>query len=159
MRSRCSGLRSSCMITPALSWPSRTTATLDDVAEWIREADRGQPSSFEGNYSTYLENKAARPRLRTSRTPSAQRKCVLELEWVCSFWLVPGKEPRAPDRYEQMEAEARASGLARLPRKLDSCGVHVWAKVLRLIIHKAFGEYVLIDDLSLSLPRNGISLA
>ena len=131
---------------------------LDDVAEWICEVDRGQLYPYEGNYSTYLENKAARLEAQNQQDAKRAKKMRAELEWVRSSPKARQAKNRARlDRYEQMEAEARAS------KKLDFTEIHIpvgprlGQKVLEADhIHKAFGDRVLIDDLSFSLPRNGI---
>ena len=131
---------------------------LDDVAEWICEVDRGQLYPYEGNYSTYLENKAARLEAQNQQDAKRAKKMRAELDWVRSSPKARQAKNRARlDRYEQMEAEARAS------KKLDfieiqiPVGPRLGQKVLDAShVHKAFGDRVLIDDLSFSLPRNGI---
>lgn len=131
---------------------------LDDVAEWICEVDRGQLYPYEGNYSTYLENKAARLEAQNQQDAKRAKKMRAELDWVRSSPKARQAKNRARlDRYEQMEAEARAS------KKLDfieiqiPVGPRLGQKVLDAShVHKAFGDRVLIDNLSFSLPRNGI---
>ena len=131
---------------------------LDDVAEWICEVDRGQLYPYEGNYSTYLEKKAARLEAQSQQDARRAKKMKAELEWVRSSPKARQAKNRARlERYEQMEAEARAS------KKVDFTDIHIpvgprlGAKVLEAEhLCKSFGDRVLIDDLSFSLPRNGI---
>ena len=131
---------------------------LDDVAEWICEVDRGQLYPYEGNYSTYLENKAARLEAQNQQDAKRAKKMRAELEWVRSSPKARQAKNRARlDRYEQMEAEARASKKLDFTEIQIPVGPRLGQKVLEAAhIHKAFGDRVLIDDLSFSLPRNGI---
>ncbi|WP_346695176.1 energy-dependent translational throttle protein EttA [Thermophilibacter mediterraneus] len=131
---------------------------LDDVAEWICEVDRGQLYPYEGNYSTYLEKKAARLEAQSQQDARRAKKMKSELEWVRSSPKARQAKNRARlERYEQMEAEARAS------KRVDFTDIHIpvgprlGAKVLEAEhLCKSFGDRTLIDDLSFSLPRNGI---
>lgn len=131
---------------------------LDDVAEWICEVDRGQLYPYEGNYSTYLEKKAARLEAQSQQDARRAKKMKSELEWVRSSPKARQAKNRARlERYEQMEAEARAS------KRVDFTDIHIpvgprlGAKVLEAEhLCKSFDDRVLIDDLSFSLPRNGI---
>lgn len=131
---------------------------LDDVAEWICEVDRGQLYPYEGNYSTYLEKKAARLEAQSQQDARRAKKMKAELEWVRSSPKARQAKNRARlERYEQMEAEARAV------KRVDFTDIHIpvgprlGAKVLEAEhLCKSFGDRVLIDDLSFSLPRNGI---
>ena len=131
---------------------------LDDVAEWICEVDRGQLYPYEGNYSTYLEKKAARLEAQSQQDARRAKKMKSELAWVRSSPKARQAKNRARlERYEQMEAEARAV------KRVDFTDIHIpvgprlGAKVLEAEhLCKSFGDRVLIDDLSFSLPRNGI---
>ena len=131
---------------------------LDDVAEWICEVDRGQLYPYEGNYSTYLEKKAARLEAQSQQDARRAKRMKSELEWVRSSPKARQAKNRARlERYEQMEAEARAV------KRVDFTDIHIpvgprlGAKVLEAEhLCKSFGDRVLIDDLSFSLPRNGI---
>lgn len=131
---------------------------LDNVAQWILELDRGRTYPYEGNYSTYLETKAARLKIEGQKDKKLQKRLTDELEWVRSNAKARQTKSRARlDRYEEMAAEAEKT------RKLDFeeiqippgprlGGVVVEANGLT----KAFGDKLLIDDLSFTLPRNGI---
>ena len=131
---------------------------LDNVAEWICEVDRGHLYPYKGNYTTYLETKAKRLEVQGQKDAKLARRLNSEIEWVRSSPKARQAKNKARlERYEQMEAEARNS------RKLDFSeiqippGPRMGSKVLEAShIHKAFGDRVLIDDLSFTLPRNGI---
>lgn len=131
---------------------------LDNVAEWICEVDRGHLYPYKGNYTTYLETKAKRLEVQGQKDAKLAKRLNSELEWVRSSPKARQAKNKARlERYEQMEAEARNS------RKLDFSeiqippGPRMGSKVLEAShIHKAFGDRVLIDDLSFTLPRNGI---
>lgn len=131
---------------------------LDNVAEWICEVDRGHLYPYKGNYSTYLETKAARLEAQGQRDAKLAKRLKEELEWVRSSPKARQAKSKARlERYEQMEAEARYS------KKLDftdiqiPVGPRLGSKVLIADhLHKEFDGRVLIDDLSFTLPRNGI---
>lgn len=131
---------------------------LDNVAEWICEVDRGHLYPYQGNYSTYLETKAKRLEVQGQKDAKLAKRLNTELEWVRSSPKARQAKNKARlERYEQMENEARNN------KKLDFSeiqippGPRLGSKVLEAEhIHKAFGDRVLIDDLSFTLPRNGI---
>lgn len=131
---------------------------LDNVAEWICEVDRGHLYPYKGNYSTYLETKAARIEAQGNRDAKLAKRMEAELEWVRSSPKARQAKNKARlARYEEMEAEARAS------QKLDwtdiriPVGPRLGNKVLEAHhLHKEFDGRVLIGDLSFTLPRNGI---
>ena len=131
---------------------------LDNVAEWICEVDRGHLYPYKGNYSTYLETKAARIEAQGNRDAKLAKRMEAELEWVRSSPKARQAKNKARlARYEEMEAEARAS------QKLDwtdiriPVGPRLGNKVLEAHhLHKEFDGRVLIDALSFPLPRNGI---
>lgn len=131
---------------------------LDNVAEWICEVDRGQLFPYQGNYTTYLETKAKRLEVQGQKDARLAKRLTNELDWVRSSPKARQAKNKARlERYEQMEAEARQS------KKLDFSeiqippGPRLGSQVLEAEhLHKAFDERVLIDDLSFTLPRNGI---
>ena len=131
---------------------------LDNVAEWICEVDRGQLYPYKGNYSTYLETKAARLEAQGQRDAKLAKRMQSELEWVRSSPKARQAKNKARlERYEQMEAEARAGKKVESSDIQIPVGPRLGAKVLEAShICKSFGDRVLIDDLSFSLPRNGI---
>jgi len=131
---------------------------LDHVAEWIAEVDRGHLYPYEGNYSTYLEKKAERLQVQGKKDAKLAKRLEDELEWVRSN--AKGRQTKSKarlGRYEEMAAEAERT------RKLD-CeeiqippGPRLGQQVLEVKnLKKGFGDRVLIDNLSFSLPRNGI---
>ncbi|MFE4971572.1 energy-dependent translational throttle protein EttA [Kitasatospora sp. NPDC056651] len=131
---------------------------LDNVAEWILELDRGRAYPYEGNYSTYLETKQSRLKVEGQKDAKRAKRLREELEWVRSN--AKGRQAKSKARlarYEEMAAEADKM------RKLDfeeiqiPPGPRLGSVVIEVEnLNKAFGEKVLIDDLSFTLPRNGI---
>ncbi|GAB3218358.1 energy-dependent translational throttle protein EttA [Kineococcus gypseus] len=131
---------------------------LDNVAQWILELDRGRAYPYEGNYSTYLEKKAARLDVQGKKDAKLQKRLKDELEWVRSN--AKGRQTKSKARlarYEEMAAEAERT------RKLDfeeiqiPAGPRLGSTVIEAKgLKKGFGERTLIDGLSFSLPRNGI---
>ena len=132
---------------------------LDNVAEWICEVDRGTLYPYKGNYTTYLETKAARLDAQGQQDQKRARKMKSELEWVRSSPKARQAKNKARlEAYERMASEAEAQ-----KRNVDyteiniPVGPRLGSKVITAShLHKAFGERVLIDDLSFDLPRNGI---
>ena len=131
---------------------------LDNVAEWICEVDRGHLYPYKGNYTTYLETKAARLASQKQRDEKLAKRLSEELEWVRSSPKARQAKSRARlERYDQMVAEAAQS------KKVDFTEIHIpagprlGANVLKVDgLCKSFGDRVLIDNLSFELPRNGI---
>ncbi|WP_430645368.1 energy-dependent translational throttle protein EttA [Agromyces sp. GXS1127] len=131
---------------------------LDHVAEWICEVDRGRLYPYEGNYSTYLEKKAERLQVQGKKDQKLQKRLKEELEWVRSN--AKGRQAKSKARlarYEEMAAEAERT------RKLDfeeiqiPAGPRLGDVVLEAKkLEKGFGDRMLIDGLSFTLPRNGI---
>lgn len=131
---------------------------LDNVAEWICEVDRGHLYPYKGNYSTYLETKAARLESQGQQQARLAKRMKNELEWVRSSPKARQAKNKARlERYEQMEAEARSAKSVDFTDITIPVGPRLGSKVLEVEhLHKQFGDRVLIDDLSFSLPRNGI---
>jgi ATP-binding cassette ChvD family protein len=131
---------------------------LDHVADWILELDRGRTYPYEGNYSTYLEKKAERMQMQGRKDSKLKKRLEDELAWVRSNAKARQTKSKARlDRYEEMAAEAEKT------RKLDFEEIQIppGPRLGSLVIEstnlrKGFGDRVLIDDLSFSLPRNGI---
>jgi ATP-binding cassette ChvD family protein len=131
---------------------------LDHVAEWIAEVDRGHLYPYEGNYSTYLEKKAERLEVQGKKDAKLAKRLAEELDWVRSN--AKGRQAKSKarlNRYEEMAAEAERT------RKLDfeeiqiPAGPRLGNTVLEVTkLKKGFGDRVLIEDLSFTLPRNGI---
>ncbi|MDQ3734917.1 MAG: energy-dependent translational throttle protein EttA [Actinomycetota bacterium] len=131
---------------------------LDNVAQWILELDRGRAYPYEGNYSTYLEMKAARLKVEGQKDVKRQKRLADELSWVRSNAKARQTKSRSRlARYEEMAAEAEKT------RKLDFEEIQIppGPRLGNLVIEtedltKGFGDRILIDDLSFTLPRNGI---
>ena len=131
---------------------------LDNVAQWILELDRGHTYPYEGNYSTYLETKASRIKVEGAKDAKRRKRLEEELEWVRSSPRARQSKSKARlERYEEMAAEADKH------RKLDfeeiqiPPGPRLGNQVVEVSdLSKGFGDRVLIDGLSFSLPRNGL---
>jgi ATP-binding cassette ChvD family protein len=131
---------------------------LDNVAGWILELDRGRAYPYEGNYSTYLETKAARLKIEGQKDVKRRRRLEDELEWVRSSPRARQAKSRARlQRYEEMAAEADTD------RKLDfeeiqiPPGPRLGSLVVEVSdVSKGFGDRMLIEDVSFSLPPNGL---
>ena len=131
---------------------------LDHVAQWIAEVDRGHLYPYEGNYSTYLETKEKRLQVQGQKDAKLAKRLKEELEWVRTS--PKGRQAKSKarlERYEEMAAEAERS------RKLDFEEIQIppGPRLGNIVIEasnlrKGFGDRVLIDGLSFSLPRNGI---
>ncbi len=131
---------------------------LDHVAQWIAEVDRGRLYPYEGNYSTYLEKKAERLKVAGKKDAKMAKRLKDELEWVRSRARARQTKSRSRlARYEEMAAEADRT------RKLDfesiqiPPGPRLGNQVIEARdVRQGYGDRILIDDLSFSLPRNGI---
>ncbi|MDN6377668.1 MAG: energy-dependent translational throttle protein EttA [Brevibacterium aurantiacum] len=131
---------------------------LDHVAEWIAEIDRGHLYPYEGNYSTYLEKKQERLQVQGKKDAKLSKRLKDELEWVRSNPKAKQTKSKARlARYEEMAAEAEKT------KKLDFEEIQIPAgpRLGDIVIEasnlqKGYGDRLLIDGLSFSLPRNGI---
>ena len=130
---------------------------LDNVAGWILELDRGHGLPFQGNYSSWLEQKQERLAQEERKESSRQRTIAAELDWVRQN--PKGRRTKSKARlanYERLIAEERNV-------KLDEVQIHIPAgqrlggKVIDTEnVRKGYGERLLIEDLSFSLPPAGI---
>jgi ATP-binding cassette ChvD family protein len=131
---------------------------LDNVAQWILELDRGRAYPYEGNYSTYLETKAARLKIEGQKDVKRRKLLEDELDWVRSSPRARQAKSRARlERYEQMAADADAN------RKLDFEEIQIppGPRLGRQVVEtqdltKGYGDRVLMEDLDFSLPQGGI---
>jgi ATP-binding cassette ChvD family protein len=131
---------------------------LDNVAQWILELDRGRAYPYEGNYSTYLETKTARLKVEGQKDAKRAKRLAEELDWVRQN--AKGRQAKSKARlarYEEMAAEAEKA------RKLDfeEIQIPMGPRLGNIVVDveglsKGFGDRLLIDNLSFSLPRNGI---
>jgi ATP-binding cassette ChvD family protein len=131
---------------------------LDNVAGWILELDRGHAYPYEGNYSTYLETKAARMKVEGAKDAKLRRRLEGELEWVRSSPRARQAKSRARlDRYEQMAAEAASRQKLDFEEIQIPPGPRLGSLVVEVSdLRKGFDDRMLIEGLSLSLPPNGI---
>src|ERR1700678_2280666 len=131
---------------------------LDNVAGWILELDRGRAYPYEGNYSTYLESKAARISVQGRKDVKLYKRLTEELAWVRSGAKARQAKSKARlQRYEEMAAEAEKT------RKLDfeEIQIPVGPRLGSVVVEvehldKGYDGRTLIKDLSFTLPRNGI---
>jgi energy-dependent translational throttle protein EttA len=130
---------------------------LDNVAKWILELDRGFGIPYEGNYSSWLEQKKSRLATEEKQESARQRTLQRELEWVRMAPRARQAKGRARlQRFEELEKDARSDKLYQHeivippPPRLGNDVVN--ASGLR----KAYGDKLLFDDLTFSLPRGGI---
>ena len=131
---------------------------LDNVAQWILELDRGRAYPYEGNYTTYLETKEARMKIEGQKDVKRAKRLKEELEWV--RMNAKGRQTKSKARlarYEEMAAEADKT------RKLDFEEIQIppGPRLGDIVVEskhlvKGFDDRILIDDLSFTLPRNGI---
>jgi ATP-binding cassette ChvD family protein len=131
---------------------------LDNVAQWILELDRGRAYPYEGNYTTYLETKSARLKIEGQKDAKRAKRLTEELEWVRQN--AKGRQVKSKARlarYEEMAAEADKM------RKLDFEEIQIppGPRLGNVVVEvenltKGFGDRLLIDGLSFTLPRNGI---
>lgn len=131
---------------------------LDNVAQWILELDRGRAYPYEGNYSTYLETKSTRLKVEGQKDAKRVKRLTEELDWVRQN--SKGRQAKSKARlarYEEMAAEADKM------RKLDFDEIQIppGPRLGNIVVEvenltKGFGDRLLIDNLSFSLPRNGI---
>ncbi len=131
---------------------------LDNVAGWIAEVDRGRLLPYEGNYSTYLEKKAERLEVQGRKDAKLAKRLQSELAWVRSGAKARQAKSKARlARYEEMATEAERTRKLDLEEIQIPPGPRLGAVVVQVEgLDKGFGERVLIDDLSFTLPRNGI---
>jgi len=131
---------------------------LDNVAQWILELDRGRAYPYEGNYTTYLETKEARMKIEGQKDAKRAKRLKEEIEWV--RMNAKGRQTKSKARlarYEEMAAEADKT------RKLDFEELQIppGPRLGDIVVEsknlvKGFDDRILIDDLSFTLPRNGI---
>jgi ATP-binding cassette ChvD family protein len=131
---------------------------LDNVAEWILELDRGRAYPYEGNYTTYLESKSSRLKVEGAKDAKRKKEIERELEWVRSSPRARQAKSKARlSRFDELVAEADRHA----PIDIDAIQIPSGPRLGSLVIEadklrKGFGDRVLIDDLSFSLPPGGI---
>ncbi|MCS0603698.1 energy-dependent translational throttle protein EttA [Streptomyces sp. LP11] len=131
---------------------------LDDVAQWILEIDRGHAYPYTGNYSAYLETKAARLRVEGRKDARRQRRLSEELAWVRSAGQ--GRQARSRARVRRYEELAEEAARARKP-DFEEIRIPPGPRLGSLVLEaahltKGFAGRLLMADLSFSLPRGGL---
>ena len=131
---------------------------LDHVAEWIAEVDRGHLYPYEGNYSTYLEKKQERLQVQGKKDAKLSKRLADELEWVRSN--AKGRQAKSKARlarYEEMVTEAERTRKVDFEELQIPVGPRLGAQVIDARkLQKGFEGRLLIDNLTFTLPRNGI---
>jgi len=130
---------------------------LDNVAGWILELDRGRGIPWEGNYSSWLEQKQKRQELEGKAREARQRTLSRELEWIRMSPRARVAKPKARiTAYEKLAAEAMELHEEQIELQIPP-GPKLGNRVLEVKgLRKAFGDNLLIDGLDLSLPPGGI---
>ncbi len=132
---------------------------LDNVAQWILELDRGKGIPFEGNYSSWLEQTQARLKAEEKTTSARQRTLERELEWVrMSPKARQSKGKARLSAYDKLRAEAEADqGRGDKLEIMIPPGPRLGDTVIEVEgLSKGYGDKLLIDNLSFSLPKAGI---
>ena len=132
---------------------------LDNVAKWILELDRGRGIPFAGNYSSWLEQKLERLSREQKQADARQRTLARELEWVRMSPRARQTKGRARlSAYEQLLADAQGDkGTARELEIAIPPGPRLGDQVIEVTnLRKGYGDRLLIEDLTFSLPRAGI---
>ncbi len=132
---------------------------LDNVAKWILELDRGRGIPFSGNYSSWLEQKLERMAREQKASDARARTLARELEWVrLSPRARQAKGKARLGAYEQLLADAQSDkGSARDLEIAIPPGPRLGDTVIEVKdLHKGYGDRLLIEDLTFSLPRAGI---
>jgi sulfate-transporting ATPase len=132
---------------------------LDNVARWILELDHGKGMPFEGNYSSWLEQKQERLRMEEKQESARARTLAHELDWVRMAPKARQAKGKARlSAYEQLLAESQAAqGSGDKLEIFIPSGERLGDVVIEADdITKGFGDRLLIEDLSFSLPRAGI---
>ena len=132
---------------------------LDNVAQWILELDKGKGFPFEGNYSSWLEQKQARLAQEEKTQSARQRSLQQELEWVrMSPKARQSKGKARLTAYDKLQTEAEANRIEdnRLEIMIPA-GKRLGDTVIEVAnLSKAFGDRLLVEDLSFTLPKAGI---
>ena len=130
---------------------------LDDITGWILELDRGRGLPYEGNYSAWLEQKAKRLEHEAKEDKSKQKTLERELEWIrAGAKARQAKQKARINSYTEMANQSEREKLGRAQIIIPN-GTRLGSKVIEVEdISKSFGENLLIEGLSFSLPPGGI---
>ena len=130
---------------------------LDNVAGWILELDRGEGHPFEGNYSSWLEQKQARLKIEEKQSEARQKALAKESEWIkMSPKARQTKSKARINSYEQMLAEDQRDKIDELEIQIPA-GQHLGDVVIEADgVRKGFGDKILMEDMTFRLPPGGI---
>lgn len=130
---------------------------LDNVAGWILELDRGQGYPYEGNYSSWLEQKQARLKVEEKQSEKRQKALAKELEWIkMSPKARQSKSKARISSYEQMLAQQDNEQIAELEIQIPA-GPNLGDVVIEATgVKKGYGDKILMEDMNFRLPPGGI---
>ncbi|WBU60109.1 energy-dependent translational throttle protein EttA [Paracoccus albus] len=130
---------------------------LDDITGWILELDRGRGIPYEGNYSSWLEQKAKRLEQEAREDKARQKTLERELEWIrAGAKARQAKQKARINAYNEMASKSEREKLSRAQIIIPN-GERLGNKVIEVEgLKKAMGDKLLIEDLSFSLPPGGI---
>ena len=130
---------------------------LDNITEWTLELDRGQGVPYKGNYSSWLEQKAKRLEVEKGQEEAKQRTLRRELEWIRSSPKARQAKSKARiQAYERLAEEAGREQIGKGQIQIPT-GPRLGGVVVEVVgLSKAFGDRLLIDNLSFTLPPGGI---
>ena len=129
----------------------------DNVAGWILELDRGEGHPFEGNYTSWLEQKEARLKIEEKQNENRKKTLAKELEWIRMAPKARQSKSKARiGAYEKMLAEQQRDGIEDLEIQIPA-GPHLGDVVIEAKgVHKGFDDKILMEDLNFRLPPGGI---
>ncbi len=130
---------------------------LDDITGWILELDRGQGIPYEGNYSSWLEQKAKRLAQEAREDKSRQKTLERELDWMRQGQKArQAKQKARINAYNDLAGQSEREKIAKAQIVIPN-GPRLGSKVIEVInLQKAMGDKLLIENLSFSLPPGGI---
>lgn len=130
---------------------------LDNVAGWILELDRGEGHPFEGNYSSWLQQKQARLAIEAKQSENRKKTLEREMEWIKMAPRARQSKSKARiTAYEQLAAEAQREQDSELEIQIPP-GPHLGELVIEATdLNKGFDDKILMDKMSFRLPRGGI---
>ncbi|ALG90466.1 MULTISPECIES: energy-dependent translational throttle protein EttA [Actibacterium] len=130
---------------------------LDDITSWILELDRGRGMPYEGNYSAWLEQKAKRLAQEAREDKSKQKTLERELEWIrAGAKARQAKQKARINAYEELAGQSEREKLSRAQIIIPN-GPRLGGKVIEVEnLKKAYGDKLLVEDLSFALPPGGI---
>ena len=130
---------------------------LDDITSWILELDRGRGIPYEGNYSAWLEQKAKRLAQEAREDKSKQKTLERELEWISAGAKArQAKQKARINAYEELAGQSEREKLSRAQIIIPN-GPRLGGKVIEVEnLKKAYGDKLLVEDLSFALPPGGI---